>query len=212
MEENAIGFTRRLVNNRFSYYKLNLLDFIDERMNERDFFTLLFYASMNVPRIMGYLFSYIFQSNIIYGKPITKSDIENAAVRYYDEKIDAFFEASTYCLLSLEEKRDIAELKKIRDAIVIKAKEIKSSILSGELNGKYLKNMPFSSHFHVSQDMEKYLISLELNHFITKYEEMSNRDAKKVTVYCLNYGLAKKNNIFWGKPQGGEYRKYFIEI
>ena len=29
--------------------------------------------------------------------------------------------------------------------------------------------------------------------------------------YCLNYGLAKKYNIFWGKPSGSEYRKYFIE-
>ena len=40
---------------------------------------------------------------------------------------------------------------------------------------------------------------------------MSNRDGKKVNIYCLNYGLAKKNNILWGKPQGSEYRKYFIE-
>jgi hypothetical protein len=53
--------------------------------------------------------------------------------------------------------------------------------------------------------------SLELNHFITKYEEKSNRDGKKVNVYCLNYGLAKKNNIIWGRAQGTIYRKYFIE-
>ena len=51
------------------------------------------------------------------------------------------------------------------------------------------------------QNTEKYLESLELNHFITKYEEKSNRDGKKVNVYCLNYGLAKKNNIIWGRAQ-----------
>ena len=66
----------------------------------------------------------------------------------------------------------------------------------------YQKTAPYSSHFHVLQNTEKYLESLELNHFITKYEEKSNRDGKKVNVYCLNYGLAKKNNIIWGRAQG----------
>lgn len=75
----------------------------------------------------------------------------------------------------------------------------------------YQKTAPYSSHFHVLQKTEKYLESLELNHFITKYEEKSNRDGKKVNVYCLNYGLAKKNNIIWGRAQGTIYRKYFIE-
>lgn len=211
MEENAIDFTKRLIDNRFQYYKLKLKDFLDDNLSEKDFYIILFYASMNVPRIIGYLLSFIYQSTIIYGKQITKVDIDNAAIKYYEEKIDAFFRASTYCLLSLDEKRDIAELKKMRDVVVAKSKEVKSSITSGSLTGKYIKNQPYSSHFHVLQDIEKYLVSLELNHFISKYEEMSNRDGKKVNVYCLNYGLARKNNIFWGKPQGSEYRKYFIE-
>ena len=75
---------------------------------------------------------------------------------------------------------------------MLKSKEIETQINRGELTGKYLKNMPYSSHFHIMQDMEKYLISLELNHFISKYEEMSNRDGRKVNIYCINYGLAKK--------------------
>ena len=211
MEENAIGFTKRLLENRFNYYKINLKDYIDEKIELNDIYTLFFYASMNVPRIIGYLLSYLYESNVIYDRKITKTDIENASLKYYDEKIDAFFKASTYCLLSIDEKRNISDLKKMRDAIVMKAKDIKTQITRENLSGKYIKNMPFSSHFHVMQDMDKYLTSLELNHFISKYEEMSNRDGKKVNIYCLNYGLAKKNNILWGKPQGSEYRKYFIE-
>ena len=132
-------------------------------------------------------------------------------MKYYDEKIALFFQASTYGLLSMDEKRNIFELKKIRDVLVSRSKEIKSQIISGKLSGKYIKSMPYSSHFHVFQGIDKYLVSLELNHFISKYEEMSNRDAKKVNIYCLNYGLAKKNNILWGKPPGTSYRKYFIE-
>lgn len=211
MEENAIDFTRRLVENRFKYYKIELKDFLDENLTEEDFYVMLFYASMNVPRIIGYLLSFVYQSTLIYGKQITKVDIDNAAIKYYDEKIDSFFNVSTYCLLSLDEKRNISELKKMRDAVVAKSKDIKTAISNGTLTGKYIKNLPYSSHFHVLQDTDKYLVSLELNHFISKYEEMSNRDGKKVNVYCLNYGLAKKNNIFWGKPHGSEYRKYYIE-
>lgn len=211
MEENAVDFTKRLLNNRFEYFSQSLDQYIDDKVDIEEIYTLFFRVSMNVPRIMGYLLSYLHQSNVVYGKKITKQDIENAAEKYYDEKIDAFFRASTYCLLPLEEKRDIAQLKKMRDAVVLKSKEIKTQINRGELTGKYLKNMPYSSHFHIMQDMEKYLISLELNHFISKYEEMSNRDGRKVNIYCINYGLAKKNNILWGKPKGTEYRKYFIE-
>lgn len=211
MEENAIGFTRRLIDNRFSYYDNSFADFIDDKFEVNDAYALMFKTSMNVPRIMGYLLSYLHQSNIIYGRKISKTDIENASVKYYDEKIDAFFKSSTYCLLSLEERRDIAQLNKLKTVLIEKSKEIKTQITTGELSGKYVKNMPFSSHFHVLQDVEKYLTSLELNHFISKYEEMSNRDGKKVNVYCLNYGLAKKNNIYWGKPNGSKYRKYYIE-
>lgn len=206
-----MDFTKRLLNNRFEYFSQSLDQYIDDKVDIEEIYTLFFRVSMNVPRIMGYLLSYLHQSNVVYGKKITKQDIENAAEKYYDEKIDVFFRASTYCLLPLEEKRDIAQLKKMRDAVVLRSKEIKTQINRGELTGKYLKNMPYSSHFHIMQDMEKYLISLELNHFISKYEEMSNRDGRKVNIYCINYGLAKKNNILWGKPKGTEYRKYFIE-
>ena len=57
-----------------------------------------------------------------------KQDIENASEKYYEDNIDAFFRSSTYCLLSIEEKRNIAQLKKVRDAIVDQAKEIKRQI------------------------------------------------------------------------------------
>ena len=212
MEENAIDFTRRLLENRFQYYVGSMDQFFDDKMTMTDVYTMFFRTSMNVPRIMGYLLAYLYQSVIIYGKKITKQDIENASEKYYEDNIDAFFRSSTYCLLSIEEKRNIAQLKKVRDAIVDQAKEIKRQIVKGELTGRlYQKTAPYSSHFHVLQNTEKYLESLELNHFITKYEEKSNRDGKKVNVYCLNYGLAKKNNIIWGRAQGTIYRKYFIE-
>ena len=56
-----------------------------------------------------------------------------------------------------------------------------------------------------------YLGSLELNFFISKYNEMSNKSGKKVSIYALNYGLCMDENLRWGKPKGNEYRTYFIE-
>ena len=32
MEENAAGFTKRLLDNRFKYYNIDLLDFIDDKI------------------------------------------------------------------------------------------------------------------------------------------------------------------------------------
>ena len=210
MEENAVNFTSRLLKNRFDYYTDGIEKYFDEEIE--DVAQLLFRVSMNVPRIIGHILSYLHQSKIIYGKKITKSDIESASVRYYNEKIEAFFNSSTYCLLSIDEKRDIFQLRKIRNAIVERAKDIKKQIVTGSLTGSlYQKSSPYSSHFHILQENDKYTSSLELNHFITKYEERSNRDGKTVNIYCLNYGLAKKNNILWGKPKGTEFRTYFIE-
>lgn len=212
METNAIDFTKRLLDNRFGYYTEGIRLYFDDKLNMEDVYSLFFKTSMNVPRIIGYLLSYIYQNVIIYDKKVTKQDIENAAEKYYDNNIAAFFEASTYCLLTLEEKRSVVQLKKIRDIIVEQAKTIKRQIVKGELKGKiYDKKMPYSSHFHVLIDMEKYLETLELNHFISKYEEKSNKDGKKVAIYCINYGLAHKNNILWGRKSGSTYRKYFIE-
>ena len=130
------NFTRRLLENRFQYYVGSMDQFFDDKMTMPDVYTMFFRTSMNVPRIMGYLLAYLYQSVIIYGKKITKQDIEKASEKYYEDNIDAFFRSSTYCLLSIEEKRNIAQLKKVRDAIVDQAKEIKRQIVKGELTGR----------------------------------------------------------------------------
>lgn len=118
MEENAIDFTRRLLENRFQYYVGSMDQFFDDKMTMTDVYTMFFRTSMNVPRIMGYSLAYLYQSVIIYGKKITKQDIENASEKYYEDNIDAFFRSSTYCLLSIEEKRNIAQLQEELDDFI----------------------------------------------------------------------------------------------
>ena len=213
MTEYAIDFTKRILKNRFDYFQIKIEDFFDtSKIKIDEYYEMFFYVSMNVPRIMGYILSYIFQSKIIHGGKINKNDIEKASQRYFEEKISIYLEKSVYCLLSQVEKISIFELGLLNQKIISRAKEIKTQIISGELAGSlYDKKEPYSSHFYVFSDLERYLSSLELNHFISKYAEQSNRDGKKISIYCLNYGLAFKNNILWGRKPGSTYRKYFIE-
>lgn len=214
MEEYAIDFTKRLIEKRIYHFteKDPEYFFDTSKTNISEYYELLFQVSMNVPRIIGYILSYCHQNRIIFQKQITKSDIEAAAEKYFNEKIDTFFHTNTYCLMSLNERISIFQLNELKKLLIDKLLEIKKRIVTGDLKGKiYLANSPYSSHFHVYPNLENFLKTLELNHFLTKYDELSDKDGKLVYIYCINYGLAKSNNISWGKPKGTEYRKYFIE-
>ncbi|MES2133777.1 MAG: ATP-binding protein [Bacteroidota bacterium] len=214
MEEGAIDFTKRIIEKRIHYYtKKDTSEFFDTSKTSIDeYYELIFQTSMNVPRIIGYILSYCYQSKIIYDKKILKSDIESAAQKYYEDKIEPFFHKTTFSLMSINEKIDILQLKDLLNRFTEKLTENKRKISNSEYAGEsYVSTMPYSSHYHFLPDFEKFVTTLELNYFISKYLEMSDKDGKLVSVYCLNYGLAVKNNLLWGKPKGSKHRKYFIE-
>lgn len=214
MENNAFDFSKRLVESRLDHYtKSEIEDFFDmESLKKDEYYSLFFKVSMNVPRILGYILSYCFQSKIVYDKKINKSDIESASQKYYEDKLLPFFDTTTYSLLSINEKVSILQLKALLNQINSKLSQIRRRIQTKELKGSsYIQNSPFSSHFHFNSDLEEFLKTLELNFFISKYNDMSDRDGVDSSIYCLNYGLAKSLNIPWGKPDGTQFRKYFIQ-
>jgi hypothetical protein len=55
-----------------------------------------------------------------------------------------------------------------------------------------ITGQPPTSHFFVPVEYEPLLSSLELNCFLTKYYEMSDRGGRKVSVFALNFGLCQK--------------------
>ncbi|MFB7159370.1 MarR family transcriptional regulator, partial [Lysinibacillus sp. NPDC056232] len=69
---------------------------------------------------------------------------------------------------------------------------------------------PPSSHFYVDKSKyEDFLQTLELNYFITKYNEQKDQDSRDImSFYSLNYGLCVKENINYGR---GKDRKYVIQ-
>lgn len=214
MESNAVDFTKRILFKRFEkFVGTPIENFFDTTRNSMDdYYLQLFQSSMNVPRILGYILSYCYQSRINFNNKINKSDIESASERYFSEKIQPFFETTTHSLISFEEKVSILQLKNLLTRFLGKAKEIRKRIVTDDLKGSiYIKYEPYSSHFHFDPRYEDFLKTLELNFFISKYNDMSDKDGSPVSIYCLNFGLCKKENIYWGKPNGTKYRKYFIE-
>ena len=205
---------KRILEKRFNKYVGSAVEtFFDTSRNSiENYYEMLFNASMNVPRILGYILSYCYQSRIIYNNKITKSDIESASQRYYEEKIFSFFETTTHSLISIDEKISVLQLKSLLNLFINKSKDIKRRITTNDLKGSiYTIKEPFTSHFHFDPRFEDFLKTLELNFFISKYNDLSDKDGTPVSIYSLNYGLCKKENIFWGKPKGSKYRKYFIE-
>jgi hypothetical protein len=214
MESNAIGFTKRILEKRFNNYVKSTPEiFFDTTRNSiEDYYEVLFNASMNVPRILGYILSYCYQSRIIYNNKINKSDIESASQRYYQEKILSFFETTTHSLISLDEKVSALQLKTLLNSFITKSKDIKKRIVTNDLKGSiYNSKEPYSSHFHFDPRFEEFLKTLELNFFISKYNDLSDKDGTPVSIYSLNFGLCKKENILWGKPKERKYRTYFVE-
>lgn len=216
MENRAIDFTKRLIENRINLFTNQSIEyFFDTRQDPiESYYEILFQISMNVPRIIGYILFYCYESNIIFDNPITKASLRSAAEKYFDKIIESHFQASTYSLRSFEEKISDLQQKELLDLFVKNLLNIKRKITSNELTGLIYNDFrtnPFTSHFYLNPNLEKFLQTLELNFFISKYSEQSVRDGGKQSIYCINYGLAVKRNLRWGKPPGSKHRKYFIE-
>src|SRR5690606_23065339 len=95
MEINATDFAKRLVESRIKYYtNTNIGNFFEtDNLSLEDYYTLFFKVSMNVPRILGYILSFCYQSKTVYDKKINRTDIESASQRYYEDKILTFFDS-----------------------------------------------------------------------------------------------------------------------
>lgn len=208
MEEHATQFTKRLVDERLRHFVGSPFDeFFDERGD--DIARALFFASMANPRTLGYVLHFAYQNHLIHGRQIGVRAIQEAALKYYDEKVASYFAEGKFLHETFAERSSIFSLKELLEQIVGRARELR-----GHRSGVFerLHGRPPTSHFHVLPSFEPLLSSLELNFFLTKYFQMSDRDGREVSVFALNYGLCQKYTISFGRPTGErELRLYFVE-
>ncbi len=209
MEDRAIDFTKRLVTTRLLYFCNEAPEaYFDTSSN--DFWQTLFYSCLGNPRILGYILFFCYETTIIYDKRIGVKTIQDAARRYYEEKIDHSFRLNKFLHETFEERSSIYSLKELFEEIVKRAKALRTyrdSKVMSEIPGR-----PPTSHFHVRTEYESILSTLELNFFLTKYYEMKDRDGRDVSVYAINYGLCQQQTITFGRPrEKREHRLYFVE-
>jgi DNA-binding MarR family transcriptional regulator len=208
MEEHATTFTRRLLEERLKRFaKCEAEPFFDGK--SEDIWRTLFFASMANPRILGYVLHFAYQNQLIHGKRIGVRAIQEAALKYYEEKVASYFSTGRFLHETFAERCSIYSLKELLEQIVARARELRThkSAVFEKITGR-----PPTSHFHVPATFEQLLSTLELNFFLTKYFEMSDRDGHKVSVFALNYGLCQRYTIAFGRPIGErEFRLYFVE-
>jgi DNA-binding MarR family transcriptional regulator len=209
MEDKATDFTRRLIDSRFRYYVGKSFSYFCDSDHDTAF-RQLFYASMANSRILGHILTNIRDSVTTYHKPIGARAVQDASVKYYEEKIEPFFGTQKFAHESFSERASIFSLKELLEAIVARARTLrdyKGSRVTRDVSGR----TP-SSHFHIAKSLDASLATLELNFFLTLYYEMKDRDGKDVSVYALNHGLCNKYTLSFGRPSGQrEHRLYFVE-
>ena len=208
MEELALDYTRRLINNRVKVFLENewLNSYFD--IKDTELYELLFDLSMNIPRKMGYVLSYCYESNLIHGNKITKAALGNAAVRYYDEVIKKYFESNPYILRPFTDRVSIENQKDLINKIVKQQVSNKLSIAKSSAKLFKVEGQP-ASHFVVSNELSQLLDNLELNGYISTYNKINDKNNIPSTLFSIDYGLCRKNNINYGRPKDTEFRKYY---
>lgn len=208
MEDSAIDFTRRLVEVRFEKFLKGGLHEVFA-IEESEIWRHLFYASMANPRVLGYVLHFCAELALIKGKKISISVIQDAAQKYYEEKVEEYFRLGKFLHDTFAERLSTYSLKELLEDVVKRSKELRQH--SSEIFSSFSGN-PYTSHFHLPTELEHLLQTLELNFFVTKYFEMSDRSGRKVSVFALNFGLCRKYSIRFGRPEGKrEFRLYFVE-
>ena len=210
MEELALDYNKRLIETRskFFFEKGDFYDFFDIR--KEDIHEILFEISMNIPRKLGYILSYCYDSNLIHNSKITKASLGNAAQRYYEEITESYFEANPYITRPFSDKVNIANQLNLLNKIIEKQKFNKQNISKSRANIFKVPNQP-TSHFVVNEDFSSLLNNLELNGFLSTYNKLKDKSNISSTLFALDYGLTRKHNLNYGRPKDAEHRKYYSD-
>ena len=206
--DKGIDFTKRLLNRRIQHYCEKPPEyFFSDTSNTDTIWQTLYETTKGNPRILGYLLSFAYESNLIHKKKIDASAIKNASIRYFNEKIEDYFKINKFLHESFNEKSSIYGLKELLERLIQNSKKIAMNRKATCF--KHISESVPSSHFHINRNFDSILSTLELNFFLTKCQERSDRDDKEISVYCFNYGLCEKFKIAFGQPPNQPL--YFIE-
>ena len=231
VEKAATEYIKRTLEKRLEVFTENKIKIVQlfnitDKISLENYLKRLFDCTAAIPRSLGFILNYCYLASINNGNPITLSNIDNAAIKYYEENIyadfinDVRFKQAFYddkkLLDQISQKNLIDEIAKYlfetkRNLI----KQYQNRNLTNQLFKETLENdrrgnaywLP-TSYFYINKKTEKLLKTLELYFMVHKFNEGSKRgtDDDKVSFYGLNYGLCLTKKIDYGRPEGR--RKY----
>lgn len=222
IEELAIDYTRRLLENRFRYFfdeDVKIEDFFDTKsISIYDYYKIIFQATSNVARNIGKLFWYTAKKTIFQSQKITKRSLQDAAKENYMLEIEPILYKNEFIQYKYYgEKFEREHLKRLLELIIQKSKENKRLI--GESTSEIFKdfntNTAPSNYLFFPPKLEQLIHTLELNFFITKYTQQKDKGQgsgkhyippKDVSVFTINYGLCQKENINFDEKSDRKFR------
>lgn len=205
MEMLALDYTKRLLKKRLDvFFPDNHWErFFD--IPENELFDILFSVSFNNPRKIGYILSYCYESCLIHNSKISLEAIEKAAHRYFNDITLKYFLANQYVIKPFEDKISNEHQYELLNNIVNRQKSNAASTIRTRVLGKP------TNHFIVNQEISNLLDNLELNGFITTYNNTHDNHNQLSIIYSLDYGLCKRNSLNFTRAKNDKLLLYFSQ-
>lgn len=205
MESLALDYTKRLLMRRLEIFfpGNNWTKFFS--IGEDELFDLLFSVSFNNPRKIGYILSFCYESCLIHERQISKEAIENASQRYYTDIVLKYFIANQFVTRPFKDKISNEHQFELLNKIIERQKINASSAYKIRMKGKP------TNHFTVNKEISSLLDNLELNGFITTYNNVYDNNSQLSVIYSLDFGLCKRHGLNFSRAYNPALLKYFSE-
>lgn len=212
VHSQAQGSIRKLIEKRTQFFcKKSPSDFFDtSRATLDDFYTTLFDITSCVPRNVGWILWYANQQSISKDKKITLNDLSIAAEKHFVDTIKPYFSQNQFMREPFDMKLEKYHLHQLLEHFIESAKINKREIFASDSKVfEKDKSKPPTSHFYINKKLEEILKPLEMQFFITKYNEQKDQDSSELmSFFSLNFGLCVSEDINYGR---GSDRKYVIQ-
>lgn len=208
----AQGSIKKLIEKRTQFFckKAPEVFFDTSKATLDDYYKALFDITSCVPRNVGWILWYANQQSISKDRRITLNDLSIAAEKHFIDTVQPYFSQNQFMREPFDMKLEKYHLHQLLEQFIDSAKKNKREILVSDAKiFSKDKTRPPTSHFFINKKLEEVLKPLEMQFFVTKYNEQKDQDSSELmSFFSLNYGLCVSEDIHYGR---GSDRKYVIQ-
>lgn len=203
---------KKLLAKRIEYFCDEPIEYFFDttRVSMDDYYRAIFDISASVPRNVGWILWYAYQQSIAKDRRINLSDLDIAAEKHFTDTVQPYFSKNMFMREPFNMKLEKFHLNELLKKVLALSKQNKREISTSESTVfQANRSRPPTSHFYINKDLEEVLLPLELQFYITKYNEQKDQDSNSLmSFFSLNYGLCMMEDIYYGR---GSDRKYIIQ-